>query len=141
MQNYAPDNNNNTALLPASRFLSPIYNAHESSIDETITNEHLQLNGLSEETGLNQTANSLLNNSHHPSSVSPLDCQQSQISYLEHLNSTNLNDQTKLDKSVDEYRVLSPKLSSLSDQPAKVKLEHNESINLEQQLEYFHQNV
>lgn len=136
--NYVPDNNNNTlnnvgnTLLPTSRFLSPItYNAHESSMDESITTEHLHLaNNLTNEDNLNQT-NSLLNNSHHQSSVSPLDttnCQQ-QMNYVDHLNDVKLeNKQPIID---DLSSINSNKLNhSLTDnsQSAKIKLEpYNDS--------------
>ena len=126
MQNYVPDNNNNTlnTLLPTSRFLSPIYNnAHESSIDDTITNEHLQLtaNGLNEDNLTSQTA-TLLNNSHQSS---PLDtnCHQ-QLNYVDHLN------EVKLEKPIIDELLINNKISSLNDnqQANKVKLEPHDSI-------------
>lgn len=138
MPNYAADNNNNTlnnaSLLSHSRFLSPIYNAHEP-IDESAAisgTEHMQLaNGLSREDGL-ATANSLLTNSHHSSS--PLaNCQAppQQMSYVEHLT------EVKLEKpSIDDLS--SSKLSHpLTEQTAKVKLEpHNETASMEQSIDY-----
>lgn len=145
MPNYVTDPNNNTlnnpGLLSSSRFLSPIYNnAHESSIDESITNEHMQLsNGLNDD-GLNQTS-TLLNN--HQNSLSPLETASNcQLSYLDQLNqSTNLNESIKLEqKSIDELTPMN-KLSPINDQQTtKIKLEHNESGNIEP-IDYFHQNV
>ena len=133
MPNYVADNNNNTlnntSLLTHSRFLSPIYNNAHESIDESVAGEHMQLgNGLSREDGLT-TANSLLTNSHHPSS--PLDnCPAPPMSYVEHLN------EVKLEKpSIDDLSG-SKHSHPLAEQTAKVKMESHCEPTIEQSIDY-----
>lgn len=146
MPNYVADNNNNTlnnaSLLTHSRFLSPIYNAHESPIDEgaAIAGEHMQLsNGLSREDGNPTGVNSLLSNSHHTSSVSPLNnCQQQQMSYVDHLNEVKLEKQSTIDDLSLNAGKLNHPLGD-SQQTAKVKLEpHSDAstVNMEQSIDY-----
>lgn len=135
MPNYVADNNNNTlnnaSLLTHSRFLSPIYNAHESPDESAaIAGEHMQLsNGREDSTGVN----SLLTNSHHPSS--PLEnCQQ--LSYVDHLTEVKLEKQSTID-DLSLNGKLSHQLAD-SQQTVKVKLEsHNEPSTMEQSIDTY----